>query len=105
MQVFKPFYEKVKYHIKIFNRLQVLVDFKLFACLNIDMPNTSRSNNLAQNDNTYLNVQENLRPKREDILSLMKRLKNKEKKKIKEKIVFMITAVSVLVISGIIISF
>jgi len=105
LQVFKPFYEKVKYHIKIFNRLQVLVDFKLFACLNIDMPNPSRSNNLAQNVNTYLNVKEDLRSKREDVHFLMKRLKNKEQKKIKEKIILMTTAVSVLVIFGIIISF
>ena len=69
------------------------------------MPNPSRSNNLAQNVNTYINVKEDLRSKREDVHSLMKRLKNKEQKKIKEKIILMITAVSVPVIFGIIISF
>ena len=105
MQVFKPFYEKAKYHIKIFNRLQVLVDFKLFACLNIDMPNPSRSNNLAQNINSYVNTQANWRSNRGDVQFLMKRLKENEQKENKKKLIFVVTAISVLVISGIIFSF
>ena len=105
MQVFKPFYEKVKYHIKIFNRLQVLVDFKLSTCLNINMPNTSRKTNLNQNINPYLNTQVNWRSNRGDVQFLMKRLKENEQKENKKKLTFVVTAISVLVISGIIISF
>ena len=97
--------KKVKHQKKFLNRLQVLVDFKLFACLNINMPNSNRINNHTQNINPNLNVKVNLGSKRENIHSLMKRLKQKEQKKIKENIIFMFTAISVLVISGIIISF
>ena len=105
MQVFKPFYEKVKYHIKIFNRLQVLVDFKLSTCLNINMPNTSRKTNLNQNINPYLTTQVNWRSNRGDVQFLMKRLKENEQKENKKKLIFVVTAISVLVISGTIISF
>ena len=69
------------------------------------MPNTSRKNNLDQNINPYLNVQANWRSNRGDVLFLKKRLKDYEQKKNKEKIMFVVTAISVLVISGIIISF
>ena len=69
------------------------------------MPNTSRKNNLDQNINPYLNTQENWRSNRGDVHFLMKRLKKNERKKNKEKLIFLVTAISVLVISGIIISF
>ena len=69
------------------------------------MPNTSRKNNLDQNSNPYLNAQANLRPNRGDVHFLMKRLKKNERKKNKEQLIFLMTAIGVLVISGIIISF
>ena len=69
------------------------------------MPNTSRKNNLEQNINPYLNAQANWRSNRGDVHSLMKRLKKNKQKESKEKLVFLVTAISVLVISGIIISF
>ena len=82
-----------------------MIDFKLSACLNINMPNTRRKNNLDQNINPYLNIQANWRSNRGDVHSLMKRLKKKEQKKNKEKLFFVTTTICVLVISGIIISF
>ena len=85
--------------------MQVLVDFKFSACLNINMPNTSRRSNLNRNINLYLNSQANWRSNRGDVNFLMKRLKKNEQKKNKEKLIFMVTAISVLVISGIIFSF
>ena len=69
------------------------------------MPNTSRKKNLDQNINPYLNEQANWRSNRGDVHFLMKRLKKNERKKNKEQFVFLMTAISVLVISGIIISF
>ena len=105
MQVLNYFNEKGRHHRKIFNRLQVLIDFKLSACLNINMPNTSRKNNLDQNINPYLNEQANWRSNRGDVHFLMKRLKKNERKKNKETLIFLMTVISVLVISGIIISF
>ena len=69
------------------------------------MPNTSRKNNLDQNINPLLNAQANWRSNRGDVNFLMKRLKKNEQKKNKEKLIFMATAISVLVISGIIFSF
>ena len=85
--------------------MQVLIDFKFSACLNINMPNTSRRNNLNQNINPYLNTLSNWRSNRGDIHLLIKRLKKNEKKKNKEKFLFLVSAISVLVISGIIVSF
>ena len=69
------------------------------------MPNVSRRNNLNRNINPYLNKLANWRSNRGDVHLLMKRLKKNEKKKNKEKLIFMVTAISVLVISGIIFSF
>jgi hypothetical protein len=69
------------------------------------MPNTSRRSNLNRNINLYLNSQANWRSNRTDVNFLMKRLKENEQKKNKEKLIFMVTAISVLVISGIIFSF
>ena len=69
------------------------------------MLDLNRTKNRAQNFNTYLNTKTKLRPKRENVHSLMRRLKKKEQKKIKEKYIFAITTVGFLVVSGIIISF
>ena len=69
------------------------------------MPNTDRKNNLKRNITSYLNTQANWRSNRGDVLFLKKRLKDYEQKKNKEKIMFVVTAISVLVISGVIISF
>ena len=69
------------------------------------MPNTYRKNNLKQNITSYLNTQANWKSNRGDVLFLMKRLKDNEQKKNNEKLIFLMTAISVLVISGIIISF
>ena len=105
MQIFKLFFEKGRHHKKLFNKLQVLIDFKPAACLNIKMPNTSRKKNLDQNIYPYLNAQANWRSNRGDVHFLMKRLKKNERKKNKETLIFLMTVISVLVISGIIISF
>ena len=105
MLVLNYFNEKGRHHRKIFNRIQVLIDFKLSACLNINMPNTSRKNNLDQNIYPYLNAQANWRSNRGDVHFLMKRLKENEQKENKKKLIFVVTAISVLVISGTIISF
>ena len=85
--------------------MQVLIDFKFSACLNINMPNTRRRSNLNQNINPYLNKLANWRSNRGNVHLLMKKLKKNEKKENKEKLIFVVTAISVLVISGIIISF
>ena len=69
------------------------------------MSNASEKSKLDQNIGPYLNAQANWRSNRGDVNFLMKRLKKNEKKKNKEKLIFMVTAISVLVISGIIISF
>ena len=88
-----------------FKRLQVLIDLKPSACLNTNMSNGSEKSNLDQNIDSYLNAQANWRSNRGDVKFLMKRLKKNKQKKDKEKFIFMVTAISVLVISGIIISF
>ena len=85
--------------------MQVLIDFKFSACLNINMPNTRRRSNLNQNINPYLNKLANWRSNRGNVHLLMKKLKKSEKKENKEKLIFVVTAISVLVISGVIISF
>ena len=69
------------------------------------MPNTSRRSNLNRNIIPYLNSQVNWRSNRGNVNFLMKRLKNNTRKENKEKLIFVTTVVSVLVISGIIISF
>ena len=69
------------------------------------MPNTSRRSNLNRNINLYLNSQANWKSNSGDVNFLMKRLKKNAQKKNKEKLIFMVTAISVLVISGIIFSF
>ena len=69
------------------------------------MPNTSRKNNLEQNINHYLNAQANWRSSRGDVRLLMKRLKKNEQKENNEKLIFVVTAISVRVIFGMVISF
>ena len=69
------------------------------------MRNSRGKNNLDQNVNSYLITQANWRSDRGDVRLLMKRLKDNEQKVNKEKFVFVLTAISVLIISGIIISF
>ena len=85
--------------------MQVLIDFKFSACLNINMPNTRRRSNLNQNINPYLNKLANWRSNRGNVHLLIKKLKKNERKKNKETLIFLMTVISVLVISGIIISF
>ena len=69
------------------------------------MSNMSEKKNLDQNILPYLNVQANWRSNRGDVQSLMRRLKDNKRKENNGKFIFVATAVSVLVISGIIISF
>jgi len=69
------------------------------------MPNTSGRSNLNRNINLYLNSQVNWRSNRGDVKFLMKRLKKNKQRQDKEKLIFVVTAISVLVISGIIFSF
>ena len=69
------------------------------------MPNTSRKSNLEQDINPYLNAQANWRANRGDVQSLMRRLKENKRKENNGKFIFVTTAISILVISGIIISF
>ncbi len=69
------------------------------------MPNTSRKNNHDQDINHYLNAQANWKSNRGDVHFLLKRLKENQQKEDKEKVIFAVTVISVLVISGIIISF
>ena len=69
------------------------------------MPNTSRKNNHDQDINPYLNAQANWRSNRGDVHFLLKRLKENQQKEDKEKLILVVTVISVCVISGIIISF
>ena len=62
-------------------------------------------NNLDQNILPYLSVQPDWRSKRRNVQSLMRRLKEKKRKENNGKFVFVTAAISILVISGIIISF
>lgn len=88
-------------------RLQVLIDLILTACFNIDMPNTSQKRNLEQNANPFLDTQVNWSSNKNkgDVKFLMKRLKENERKKNNGQFIFVVSAISILVISGIIISF
>ena len=69
------------------------------------MLNRSRKNNIDQNIYPYLNAQAKWRSNRGDVHFLMKRLKMNERKKNKGNLIFVMSVISVLVISGIIISF
>ena len=65
----------------------------------------SEKKNPDQNTLPYLSAQANWRSNRGDVQSLMRRLKDNKRKENNGKFIFVATAVSVLVISGIIISF
>ena len=69
------------------------------------MPNANEKSNLEQDLDPYLNAQANWRSNRGDVKLLMKRLKNNKRKENNEKRIFVMAVVSVLVISGIVISF
>ena len=64
-----------------------------------------KKRNEDQNILPYLSVQANWRSNRGDVQSLMRRLKENERKENNGKFIFVATAISILVISGIIISF
>ena len=65
----------------------------------------SEKKNLNQNTLPYLSAKANWRSNRGDVQSLMRRLKENKRKENNGKFIFAATAVSILVISGIIISF
>tara|TARA_B100000745_G_C20063897_1_gene363087 strand:+ start:115 stop:324 length:210 start_codon:yes stop_codon:yes gene_type:complete len=69
------------------------------------MPNTSQKRKDAQNINSYLKIKSNLRIDRGNVISLIKKLKESKKKKNNEKFIFLASTISILIISGIIISF
>ena len=69
------------------------------------MPNGTKEKNLDQNILSYLSAQTNWRSNRGDVQSLMRRLKENKRKEDNGKFIFVATAISILVISGIIISF
>ena len=85
--------------------MQVLIDFQLFACLNITMPNMNRKNSLDETIDPYLEAEASWRSNRGDVKTLMKRLKENKQKENKEKFFFVVTVIGILLISGIIISF
>ena len=65
----------------------------------------SEKKNPDQNILSYLSSEANWRSNRGDVRSLMRRLKEDKRKENNEKFIFVATAISILVISGIIISF
>jgi len=69
------------------------------------MPNTNKANNFNQTISPYLNVKNRLVSKRQNIHSLIRRLKVKEQRKIKERFVFVFGTIIVLLVSGVVISF
>ena len=69
------------------------------------MSNMRKKKDLDQNILPYLSVQANWSSNRGDVQSLMRRLKENKRKEDNGKFIFVATAISILVISGIIISF
>ena len=65
----------------------------------------SEKKNIEQNIYPYLSAQTNWRSGRGDVQSLMRRLKENKRKENNGKFIFVTTAISIFVISGIIISF
>lgn len=65
----------------------------------------SKKENIDQNIPPYLNMQANWKSGRGNIQLLMRRLRENNRKENNGKFIFMTIAISVLVISGIIISF
>jgi hypothetical protein len=82
-----------------------LIDLIFFTCLNIEISKMSKKENIDQNIHPYLNMRANWRPGRGNIQILMRRLRENNRKENNGKFIFVTTAISVLVISGIIISF
>ena len=66
------------------------------------MSNISEKKNLDQNILPYLSAQANWRSNRGDVQSLMRKLKDNKRKENKGKFIFLMSAISILVISGII---
>ena len=69
------------------------------------MSNMREMKNLDQNISPYLSVQANWRSNRGNVQLLMRRLKENNRKENNGKFIFLTTTISILVISGIIISF
>jgi hypothetical protein len=69
------------------------------------MPSTNRRNDLEQNALPYLNVKTNWKSKKGDVRFLIRRLKENQQKQNKEKIILFLSVISIVLISGIIISF
>ncbi len=65
----------------------------------------SKKKNIDQNIRPYLNMQANLKSGRGNIQLLMRRLRENNRKANNEKFIFVTTAITALIISGIIISF
>ncbi len=65
----------------------------------------SKKENIDQNIRPYLNMQANLKSGRGNIQLLMRRLRENNRKANNEKFIFVTTAITALIISGIIISF
>ena len=65
----------------------------------------SEKKNKDQNILHYLSVQANWKPNRGCVQSLMRRLKDNKRKENNARFIFVATAISIFVISGIIISF
>jgi hypothetical protein len=65
----------------------------------------SEKKNIDQNISSYLSVQRNWSSGRGNVQLLMRRLRENNRKENNGKFIFMTTAISILVISGIIISF
>jgi N-acetylglutamate synthase-like GNAT family acetyltransferase len=86
-------------------KLQFLIDLIFFTCLNIKVLNMSEKKNTEQSILPCLAVQPNWRSDRENVQSLMRRLKENKRKENIGRFIFMTTAISIFVISGIIISF
>ena len=69
------------------------------------MSNMNEKKNPEQDILPYLSVQANWRSNRGDVQSLIRRLKDNKRKENNGKFIFVATAIGILVISGIIISF
>ena len=65
----------------------------------------SKKRNIDQNILPHLNLQANWRPGKGNIQLLMRRLRENNRKANNEKFIFVTTAITALIISGIIISF
>ena len=65
----------------------------------------SKKKNIDQNIRPYLNMQTNWKSGKGNIQLLMRRLRENNRKANNEKFIFVTTAITALIISGIIISF